>query len=109
MVWRLETPSGETVSLGGKKAGELLAYLALHQGHGHSREKLATMLWGNSVANSGRTRLRQEIAALRALFPADVDEHPLLHVTSGELRIGANSEIDAVSFLDLYLEGKTSK
>ena len=39
-------PEPQTVPT--RKAQALLAYLALHAGHAHSREKLATLLWGNS-------------------------------------------------------------
>jgi len=50
--FRLQTDSGEPVPLSTKKAGALLAYLALHSGQAQPRPKLAALLWGdrNSAA-----------------------------------------------------------
>src|SRR2546428_13490706 len=58
-------PSGDTLSLPTKKARALLAYLALRPGQSHPRDKLATLLWGDSADPQARTSLRQALAALR--------------------------------------------
>lgn len=53
-----------------QKAAALLAFLALHPHHLHSREELAGLLWPDSVYDSGRVSLRQALAFLRrALEP----------------------------------------
>ncbi len=44
---RLQIDPGEPVPLSTKKAGALLAYLALHPGQAQARPKLAALLWGD--------------------------------------------------------------
>ena len=51
---RLQTDSGEPVPLSTKKAGALLAYLALHPGQAQARTKLATLLWGDRGEGQAR-------------------------------------------------------
>src|SRR5437762_1801027 len=63
-------PSGDTLSLPTKKARALLAYLALRPGQSHPRDKLATLLWGDSATSQARTSLRQALAALRKALAA---------------------------------------
>ena len=64
----------------------------------HSRSELSRTLWGDSDVANVRTRLRQEIASLRALSPTD-DTAPLLVITPGDLRLGPSVETDAARFL----------
>jgi len=56
-------PEPQTVPT--RKAQALLAYLALHAGQAHSREKLATLLWGNSGETQARDSLRHALVHLR--------------------------------------------
>ena len=51
--------SGETVSLAGRKAQALLAYLALPPGETHSRDKLVALLWSDRGEQQARGSLRQ--------------------------------------------------
>lgn len=53
-----------------RKAQALLAYLALPAGRAHPRDKLATLLWGDSPENQARNSLRQALFALRRTLPA---------------------------------------
>ncbi len=99
-------PTGESVPLSGKKAGELLAYLALYPHQAHTRDKLTTLLWGDTEVSHARTRLRQEIGTLRALFPATSDYPPLLLITPENLQIQSSVVIDAVRFLEACSEAK---
>ena len=55
-----------------KKAQALLAFLALQPEQRHSREKLATLLWGNSGSEQARHSLRQTLFGLRKALPAGV-------------------------------------
>ena len=48
-----------------RKTRALLAYLAVHPGQSQARDKLATLLWGESGHTQARTSLRQSLAALR--------------------------------------------
>ena len=47
------------------KAASLLAYLILHQHCAHSREKLATLFWGDVSEEQARHSLRTALATLR--------------------------------------------
>ena len=62
--------SGPALSLPTRKAQALLAYLALPPGRAHPRDKLATLLWGDSPEGQARNSLRQALFALRRALPA---------------------------------------
>ena len=57
--------SGTPVPVPTKKAQALLAYLALTSGQSHPRDKLASLLWGDTAPGSARTALRQTLFVLR--------------------------------------------
>ncbi len=63
--FRAQLSSGEAVSLPTRKAQGLIAYLALHPGQVHSREKLAAMLWSETGEEQARHSLRQTLVGLR--------------------------------------------
>src|SRR5262249_54818965 len=71
----------EPLSVSTRKAQALLAYLALHPGQSHPREKLATLLWGNSGDVQARDSLRHALVHLRRALEGG-GPHPGL-VTSG--------------------------
>ncbi len=100
------TPSGLQVSLNGKKAGELIAYLALHPTQSHARDKLLTILWADSETFHVRTRLRQEIAAVRSLFPSIADRPDLLTFTSGECHLQVGVAVDSNRFQQACLTAR---
>lgn len=54
-----------------RKAASLLAYLALHP-QKHSRDALATLLWGDYPDQEARTSLRAALVSLRNLLAPDV-------------------------------------
>lgn len=60
---------GETIALRSRKAGALLAFLALARDHRATREQLADLLWTDRGAEQARASLRQTLAELRALAP----------------------------------------
>ena len=61
--------AGSAVSFGRKKAEALLAYLALHPGQRQPRDKLATLLWGDTSDERARHSLRQALVTLRQALP----------------------------------------
>ena len=61
---------GQTLSLGTKKAQALVAYLAVPRGRAHPRDKLASLLWGDTGDEQARQSLRQTLVALRRALPA---------------------------------------
>src|SRR5262245_15832301 len=64
-----------------RKAKALLSYLALPPGAAHPRDKVTSLLWGNTVDTTARTSLRQTLYALRKSL-RDADPQPL--VVDGE-------------------------
>jgi DNA-binding SARP family transcriptional activator len=68
--FRARIGAGRALALPPKKARALLAYLAQPAGRAHPRDKLATLLWGDSPEGPARTSLRQALFALRRALPA---------------------------------------
>src|SRR5215471_1079773 len=75
--FRARLDSGAPVALPTRKAQALLAYLAVPVGTAHPRDKLASLLWGNTLETTARTSLRQTLYALRKSL-RDVHPQPLL-------------------------------
>ncbi|MFN0184197.1 MAG: ATP-binding protein, partial [Aquabacterium sp.] len=75
-VWRLqvlgrfELDDGQTrlTRLRSRAAMALLARLAMAPGREHAREELASLLWPDADADSGRSRLRQTLSLLKAVL-----------------------------------------
>jgi DNA-binding SARP family transcriptional activator len=63
--FRARLDSGAPLALPTRKAQALLAFLAMPSGLAHPRDKLASLLWGNTVETTARTSLRQTLYALR--------------------------------------------
>src|SRR5215469_13542553 len=63
--FRARLDSGAPVALPTRKAQALLAYLAVPLGTAHPRDKLASLLWGNTLETTARTSLRQTLYAMR--------------------------------------------
>src|SRR5262247_2554834 len=74
--FRARLDSGPRLALPTRKAQALLAYLAVPPGTPHPRDKLASLLWGNTLETTARTSLRQTLYALRKSL-RDADPQPL--------------------------------
>jgi DNA-binding SARP family transcriptional activator len=61
--------SGPAVLISARKARALLAYLALHPGRAHPRDRLTALLWPDVTDAQARQSLRQSLAALRRALP----------------------------------------
>src|SRR5688572_23472375 len=98
---RLST--GNPISLPTKKAQALLAYLALHPGQAHPRDKLATLLWGETGEEQARHSLRQTLVGLRKALANGVSNFVL---DGDELSLDPSSaEVDVLTFKRLIAEG----
>ena len=96
--------SGAGVRLRNRKAQALLAYLGTRPGHGHPRDKLAALLWGNTSDRHARSDLRQALMALRRAL-GDID--PALLQADGQM-LGLNPDVvdvDVVAFERWVAEG----
>src|SRR5262245_32870728 len=87
---------GRPVRLRTRKTQALLAYLALPPGHSHSRDKLATLLWGDLSQSQARSRFRETLFALgRSLSEADP---PCLTLVGESVALDAGSvDVDAAA------------
>src|SRR5262249_36526330 len=87
-----------------RKTQALLAYLALPPGQSHSRDKLATLLWGDQSQAHARSRFRETLFALRrALAPMDP---PCLILNGETLALNGDSvDVDAREFERLARAG----
>ena len=64
----MERPGKEPAAFTNRKGQALLAFLAVESDGQHSRESLATLLWGRTGDERARHNLRQSIARIRAEF-----------------------------------------
>ena len=67
-----------------KRGQALLAYLALKEGHGESREVIVDLLWPDRFKKQAQASLRQILLELRKLTAAD----PIVVATRGEVSLG---------------------
>lgn len=82
------------------KVRALLAYLAAEQGHPHTRESLAELLWPNQAAGAALANLRHVLANLRRVLDDHrASPHSLL-ITAETLQFnaGADAVVDLARF-----------
>jgi DNA-binding SARP family transcriptional activator len=88
-----------------KKAGALLAYLALHPGQAQARSKLAALLWGNHSELQARDSLRQALSLVRKAL-SHVDPRALV-AYEDTISFGPTTlTTDAIVFGDLVGQPK---
>jgi predicted ATPase/DNA-binding SARP family transcriptional activator len=78
---------GEELRLPSRKAQALLAFLLLNQGTRYRREKLAGLLWPESLESTARSRLRYALWQLREIIGEDF-------LISDKISITFNPEAD---------------
>ena len=102
--FHLEHESGEPIALHLRKAEGMLAYLAVAEGHAASRERLATLLWGEFAQARARQSLRQTLLGLtKRLSKIDL---PVLRMESQTVSLVADSlAIDVLEFQSLIGDG----
>jgi DNA-binding SARP family transcriptional activator/TolB-like protein len=71
---RLSDADERLIPVPSRRRRALLAYLAMQPGYSETRERLATLLWGEVPDRQARQSLRQALVAMRADFaPFDVE------------------------------------
>jgi DNA-binding SARP family transcriptional activator/TolB-like protein/tetratricopeptide (TPR) repeat protein len=73
---RLADADERLIPVPSRRRRALLAYLAMQPGYSETRERLATLLWGEVPDRQARQSLRQALVAMRADF-APFDVQPL--------------------------------
>ncbi|MEM7331298.1 MAG: BTAD domain-containing putative transcriptional regulator [Chloroflexota bacterium] len=88
------------------KAQALLAWLAAHPNVDHSRNQLATLLWGNHPESRAKTNLRIELSGLKKRLNA----HPALAISRSSVRFHSqHAVVDLLQFqAALNTEPKTA-
>lgn len=91
---------GQPLALPTRKGEALLAFLALQPGTFHSREKLASLLWGDTGEEQARQSLRQTLFGIRKALGDSSDE--VIRVETDRLSLASNLvNVDALRFLEL--------
>jgi DNA-binding SARP family transcriptional activator len=103
----VESPEGDRSFPGNGKAAEVLAYLAAHPDEPINRQRLADRIWMDSEAAGVRTRLRQELHKLRALYPFN-SAGALLTSHPDFVQIEPNTITDLAQFRSLLVAAETS-
>ena len=99
---------GETIEgFESQKVRALLAYLACHRSKATSRDRLASLLWGEKHEEAARRNLRQALHNLRSTFARFEEPDKIIEVTHTTLRLAPELEcwIDAESFESSYEAG----
>jgi DNA-binding SARP family transcriptional activator/tetratricopeptide (TPR) repeat protein len=97
--------SGRALTLSGKKARALLAYLGVHPGMIQQRETLTALLWGEVPGDQARHSLRQTLVDLRRVLPNG--KVPVLLTEGDGLALNpARVEVDVGTFELLAKQGK---
>jgi DNA-binding SARP family transcriptional activator/TolB-like protein len=92
------------LKISSRKGVALVAYLALHPEHSVSREKLATLLWGDHPDRQARLSLRQVILSLRKNLTIGSNE---LIAIDGEM-VGLHMDRVSVDALEFQRLGRSS-
>ena len=96
--------TGQVLTLPTRKTQALLAYLALRPGHPYTRDRLATLLWGDTGDEQARKSLRQAMYVLRKTLPPT--EPPSFLVEGQTIALDPPAvEVDAALFERLLHEG----
>ena len=104
-TFRLSRDGVGEIALSSKKAQGLLAYLALHPGQRHTRERLATLLWSDRQEEQARHSLRQTVLSLHKAFGDDGANEPVVAAQGDELELNmARLDVDALAFHRLAAE-----
>ena len=101
--FRLRGAKGKPIAVSGKKAQALLTYLALKPG-AQSREKLATLLWGDRMDEQARHSLRQALSSLRKALGDGKNDPLAADAETVELEPGTLA-VDALAFAEAAAEG----
>ncbi len=91
------------------KTRALLAYLVMEANRPHSRDSLATLLWGDQTSQKARTNLRTTFAKLRQLLAPLEADTPLFTTTRQTIQLNLNPAhhwVDAKVFDDLLTQYK---
>src|SRR5919109_3865219 len=82
---------GKPIAITSRPAQSLFAYLILHAGTSHRREKLAGMLWPDSLEETARDNLRHALWRVRKALPSNLATE---YLVADDLSIAFNASAD---------------
>jgi DNA-binding SARP family transcriptional activator len=94
-----------TIHLPTKKTQALLAYLALHSGQPHDREKIQGLLWPDAPPRQAQASLRQTLFTLRKALAQTCG--PALLTTGATVALDASLFTVDVAVLERHIAGAT--
>jgi DNA-binding SARP family transcriptional activator len=94
-----------TIHLPTRKTQGLLAYLALHAGQPHDREKIQGLLWPDAASRQAQASLRQTLFTLRKTLPRT--SAPALLTTTTTVALDASRLWVDVAVLERHVGGAT--
>src|SRR5262245_7826412 len=105
--FRAHLDPGAPLAFPTRKAQALLAYLAMPPGEAHPRDKLASLLWGNTIETTARTSLRQTLYSLRRSLQL-AEDNPL-NADGNMVSLEASAvTVDVIEFERQIAEGTPS-
>lgn len=93
--FELRSALGAALPVPARKTRAVLAYLALSPSRSATRDRLAALLWADSSESHARQSLRQSLAGLRRILPADAGL--AIHARGDELVLADDVMGDDVS------------
>jgi predicted ATPase/DNA-binding SARP family transcriptional activator len=91
LLGTFEVKQKKLISIPSRPAQSLFAYLILSAGTSHRREKLAGLLWPDSLEETARDNLRHALWRIRKAFPAQPKSEYLI---TDDLSIAFNASAD---------------
>ena len=103
--FQAQLDTGSALVLATRKTQALVAYLAVPLGQAHSREKLASLLWGDMPDAQARANLRHALSRIRKALPRPVRTDLILDGPSVVLD-PAVVDVDVARFEGLVADGR---
>lgn len=102
--FELRSAAGDVLRLPTRKSRALFAYLAAPPGQLHSREELATLLWGERAEKQARHSLSQELSSIRKALTNGAGE--ALQVDGDRITLASSAvDTDVLRFERLVTQG----
>jgi DNA-binding SARP family transcriptional activator len=103
--WSVADDSGASLRVPSGKPSELLCYLLLHRKRRHSREVLASLLWGDCTTSHSKKYLRQTIWQIQDMIAAKSQLIPVILVDRESISFNPEADVwlDVAVFEDACL------
>src|SRR5690349_10551649 len=98
---RISRDGGEAIEISNRKAGAVLAYLALNVQRKHGREEMVDLFWPDDDIEEGRNKLRKALTAIRDwLEQAGAESDAVLLSGRSDIRLNPSAVTTDVAAMD---------